>query len=228
MVELVWSGSGAATARSGSLYRRNRDEIAGPKAWRPSGHRFRGRNRLYVHPKDSVSTILGRCVPAPARQLLSNAAQQQALPWKKSVARHETPDPVPKRVIFPPLRGFLDPTGAAMPPPGLLASQTKLWELFNVPAYPCQSVSTAPSHRKPWGHLKTAPFSQPEMKEIVAEGQRSGSASAGRQRHALATLSRCFNRWSRGPVVAGVFPGAAAPRRRAAAFIAPRGASSTV
>ena len=46
MVELVWSGSGAATARSGSLYRRNRDEIAGPKAWRPSGHRFRGRNRL--------------------------------------------------------------------------------------------------------------------------------------------------------------------------------------
>ena len=126
MVELVWSGSGAAAARSGSRHCRHRDEIAGNKGWRPSGHRFRGRNRLYVHPKDSVSTILGRCVPAPARQLLSNAAQQQALPWKKSVARHETPDPVPKRVIFPPLRGFLDRTGAAMPPSGELASQTKL------------------------------------------------------------------------------------------------------
>ena len=41
------------------------------------------------------------------------------------MARHETPDPVPKRVIFPPLRGFLDPTGAAISRPSCSHDQLK-------------------------------------------------------------------------------------------------------
>ena len=57
MVELVWSGSGAAAARSGSRHRRNGDEIAGNKGWRPSGHRFRGRMnfRWYASSTNSFS-----------------------------------------------------------------------------------------------------------------------------------------------------------------------------